>query len=146
MTSRQVLKYAYITMRILLNAVCSLGARCWNQVLCGTRWPQSPVIWRVFVWKCISKTDWDITVLGFCSLVPSGFKPWSRNYTDRKSSSCAMCPENMNAIGTVVTELRHFQVDLLLQYDISGFFKTHLPENYWTVCDDIYTTDGVKNQ
>ena len=57
-----------------------------------------------------------------------------------------MCPENINAIGTVVTELRHFEVDLLLQYDISGFFKTHLPENYWTVCDDIYTTDGVKNQ
>ena len=57
-----------------------------------------------------------------------------------------MCPENMNAIGAVVTQLRHFEVDLLQQYDISGFFKLHLPENYWTVCDDIYTTGGVKNQ
>ena len=146
MTSRQFRKYAYITMRFLLNAVCSLGARCRNQVLCVNRWPQSPAILRVVVWKCIFKTDSDIAILGFCSPVPSGFKPRLRNSTDHKTRSCAMCPENMNAIGTVVTELRHFEVDLLPQYDISGFFKTHLPENYWTVCDDIYTTDGVKNQ
>ena len=107
----------YMIMFILLRAFCSFGAKRWNQMLCGTRWPQSPAILRYFVWKYIFKIDWDIAIriINFvCCLVPSNFNPWLPNCTGQRTRPRAMFPENFSAIGAVVTEIRHFEVSMVV--------------------------------
>ena len=81
------------------------------------RWPKTPAITRIFVWIFIFKIGWDIAIQNFnfvCCLVPSDFNPGLHKSVHKKTRSWTMFSETLSKIDAVLTEIRHFEFDLVV--------------------------------